>query len=77
MSDKGNWQKAYNPRIPPTHNLNLFDVRKKTFSSTLSVCNPLKLFVGGLKLFFQNGDSVRSFANVLFIKDRIFAYKYM
>ena len=52
-------------------------VRKKTFSSMLSVCDPVNLFVVGGRSFFQYGDNVQSFANVLFIKDSVFAYKYM
>ena len=68
---------AYNRRIPPTHNLNLFAFWKRTFSSMLSVCDPLNLFVVGGRSLFQYGDSVRSFANVLFIKDSVFAYKYI
>ena len=67
-----NWHKAYNPRIPF-----IIRVWKKKFSSTLSVCDPLNLFLVGGRSFFQYGDSVRSFANVLFIKYIIFAYKYM
>ena len=33
----------------------------------LSVCDPLNLFVVGGRLFFQYGDSVRSFTNVLLL----------
>ena len=40
----------------------------------LSVCDRLNLSVVGGKSFFQY-DGVRSFANVLFIEDSIFAYK--
>ena len=41
----------------------------------LSVCDRLNLFVVGGRSFFQYGDGMRSFANVLFIKDSVFAYK--
>ena len=43
----------------------------------LSVCDPLNLFVVSGRSFFLYSDSVRSFANVLFIKDSNFIYKYM
>ena len=70
MSDKGIGRRL------TTQEYYYLRVRKKTFSSTLSVCDSLNLLVVGGRSFFQYGDSVLrivfSLINTPYFIDHIF-----